>query len=172
MVIAKILFVCMANIVRSPAAENLFNHAVRQRGFGEDFVVDSAGTTPGFSGRRPHPVMTRIAASRGIENTGLSRTFTPRDFERFDMILVMDRWNYEDLAGMADHSEHRQKIHYLREFDTDHTGGDLEIEDPITGTPADFEAAFDVIRACVEGLLVYLLDEGNQPGVRSRKIEV
>ncbi len=85
------------------------------------------------------------------------------------MILVMDRWNYEDLANMADHTEHRQKIRYLREFNTDHDGRDLEIEDPITGTPADFETAFDMIQASVEGLLDYLLDEGNQPRARSLK---
>jgi len=156
----------MANIVRSPAAEKLFVHGLRQRGVVDEFIVDSAGTTPGFAGRQPHPVMTRIAASRGIDNTGVSRTITLQDFERFDMILVMDCWNYEDLMELASRDEHRRKIHYLREFDPGHNA-DLEIEDPITGTPADFETAFNVIQASVEGLLDTLLEEGHRPEYRN-----
>ncbi|MBN1264798.1 MAG: low molecular weight phosphotyrosine protein phosphatase [Anaerolineales bacterium] len=150
-----ILFVCMANIVRSPVAENLCKHAVTMHELEKEFVIDSAGTTPGFAGQPPHPVMTRVAAAAGVVNAGLSRTLTRQDLEEFDLILVMDSENYEDVLALTDREDQRKKIRYLRSFDSTHTG-ELDIKDPILGSAADFVEVFQIIQASINGLLDFL----------------
>jgi protein-tyrosine phosphatase len=150
-----ILFVCMANIVRSPAAESLCKHALAEQGLEDGYIIDSAGSTPGFAGQLPHPIMTRLAASIGVVNEGISRTLTRQDLEDFDLILVMDKNNFEDTIALARGKDLRDKIHYLREFDPDNPDN-LDISDPIMGTAADFAETFQIIHASVNGLVDYL----------------
>ena len=157
----RILFVCMANIVRSPMAENLFRHIISQRNIEHRFLVDSAGTAPGFSGRTPHPTMTRIAARSGVANTGISRTIESADLDRFDMILVMDSTNHADVSGMAVDDQQRERIYYLGEFHP-HADSSFDIDDPIMGTTADFEDTYILIEECVIGLINHLQQHPHQ----------
>lgn len=86
----KILFVCLGNICRSPAAEGVFKHMLRQRGITGRFEVDSAGTYSGHAGELPDPRMRSHAARRGYLLEHRSRPVRPDDFEKFDLILGMD----------------------------------------------------------------------------------
>ena len=97
----QLLFVCLGNICRSPSAENIMNHLIRQRGLQDKITCDSAGTASYHVGSAPDRRMAAAAAQRGIKLVGQARQFQPADFEQFDLILAMDQANYEDhFAGL------------------------------------------------------------------------
>lgn len=85
----RILFVCLGNICRSPAAEEIFRTQVARRGLTDQITTDSAGTYSGHAGELADPRMRRAAAARGYELTHHSRPIRPADFEQFDRIIVM-----------------------------------------------------------------------------------
>ena len=92
----RILFVCLGNICRSPAAEGILRDLLIRRGLTDQIEVDSAGTYAGHTGELADPRMRRAASARGIELTHRARQIREADFERFDRIIVMDDYNYED----------------------------------------------------------------------------
>ena len=92
----RILFVCLGNICRSPAAEGIMRHLVEERGLTDLFVIDSAGTYGGHAGDLPDPRMRSHAARRGYSLEHRSRKITGEDFDRFDLIIGMDDMNVEN----------------------------------------------------------------------------
>ncbi len=105
-----ILFVCLGNICRSPAAEGIFRSMVEREGLEESFVIDSAGTYGGHAGEPSDYRMREAAHSRGYNLTHRSRQITEEDFYRFDRIIVMDDSNYRDVERIAPDRESRDKI--------------------------------------------------------------
>ena len=91
----RILFVCLGNICRSPAAEEIFRTAIAREALTDRIETDSAGTYSGHVGDLPDPRMRRAAARRGYNLTHRARPLREADFERFDRIVVMDDNNYE-----------------------------------------------------------------------------
>src|SRR5687767_15869919 len=89
----RVLFVCLGNICRSPAAEAAFLHLVTEAGRDREFVVDSAGTGGWHVGERADARMRQAAVRRGIEIRSIARQVTRTDFEDFDWILAMDASN-------------------------------------------------------------------------------
>lgn len=114
--ITHILFVCLGNICRSPAAEAMLRLLVEREGLSDGVEIDSAGTYGGHSGERSDPRMRRAAAARGIEMTHRARQVREEDFERFDRIIAMDDNNYEALFRLAPDRAAGQKIYRFREF--------------------------------------------------------
>ena len=112
----RILFVCLGNICRSPAAEAMMQMLVERDGLADMVVLDSAGTYGGHSGERSDARMRRAAAARGIDITHRARQVREEDFERFDMIIAMDDNNYEALFCLAPDRAAQQKIYRFREF--------------------------------------------------------
>ncbi len=112
----RILFVCLGNICRSPAAEGILRDLVIRRGLTEQIEIDSAGTYAGHTGELADPRMRRAASARGIELTHRARQIREVDFERFDRIIVMDDYNYEDVHRLAPSRELAMKIYRMREF--------------------------------------------------------
>ena len=112
----RILFVCLGNICRSPAAEAVLRLLVEREGLSDGVEIDSAGTYGGHSGERSDPRMRRAAAARGIEMTHRARQVREEDFERFDRIIAMDDNNYEALFRLAPDRAAGQKIYRFREF--------------------------------------------------------
>lgn len=112
----RILFVCLGNICRSPAAEAMLRLLVDREGLSDGVEIDSAGTYGGHSGERSDPRMRRAAAARGIEMTHRARQVREEDFERFDRIIAMDDNNYEALFRLAPDRAAGQKIYRFREF--------------------------------------------------------
>ena len=93
----KVLFVCLGNICRSPAAHGIFEHIVAQNGMSESIEIDSAGTYNGHQGELPDRRMRTAAAPRGYSLTHRSRPVNTMDFLDFDLIVAMDDNNYENL---------------------------------------------------------------------------
>lgn len=97
----KVLFVCLGNICRSPAAEGMMRRLVERKGLANRFELDSAGFYGGHAGDLPDRRMRVHARQRGLELTHISRQITRADFDRFDWIVAMDDANYDDLRRLA-----------------------------------------------------------------------
>ncbi len=96
----KILFVCLGNICRSPAAEAICKQKIKDRDLENFFVVDSAGTGGWHVGNLADPRMRETASSRGIDLTSRSRQIEENDLYKFDQILVMDKDNLKAVKSL------------------------------------------------------------------------
>ena len=112
----KVLFVCLGNICRSPAAQGIFEHYVRENGMTDKIEADSAGTYSGHRGELPDRRMRNAAIYRGFALTNKARPVSGLDFLDFDIIIAMDDQNYEDLMHLAPSVEATHKIHRMAEF--------------------------------------------------------
>ena len=112
----KVLFVCLGNICRSPAAQGIFEHIVKENGMQEKIEVDSAGTYSGHRGEMPDRRMRTAALYRGFALTHKARPVSGLDLMDFDLIIAMDDQNYEDLMHLAPSVEATHKIRRMSEF--------------------------------------------------------
>lgn len=149
----RVLFVCLGNICRSPAAEAVFLALAAEAGAAGNFDVDSAGTGAWHVGERADSRMRRAARRRGIEITSIARQVTRDDFDQFDVIVAMDGSNVEALERLAP-PHHRSKIVRLRDFDPDAPGED--VPDPYYGNADHFDEVLDIVTRAGKGLLAHL----------------
>ena len=112
----RVLFVCLGNICRSPAAQGVFEHIVRENGMSDRIEADSAGTYGGHRGELPDRRMRTAAMYRGFSLTHRSRQVSGLDFLDFDLIVAMDDQNYEDLMHLAPSVEATHKVKRMAEF--------------------------------------------------------
>ena len=112
----KVLFVCLGNICRSPAAHGIFEHIVRANGMQDKIEVDSAGTYSGHRGEMPDRRMRTAALYRGFALTHKARPVSGLDFLDFDLIVAMDDQNYEDLMHLAPSVEAIHKIRKMASY--------------------------------------------------------
>jgi protein-tyrosine phosphatase len=153
----RILFVCLGNICRSPMAEGVFRRVVAEEGLDEHFVIDSAGLGDWHIGQAPDHRAQKAARSRGIDISEQSaRQIVDEDFDRFDLLLVMDGSNYDELKARAPH-EARAKIRPFLDF-APHAGT-KDVPDPFFGGADGFDHALDLIEAAAHGLLASLMDK-------------
>ena len=153
----RILFVCMGNICRSPTAEGVFRRLVEERAPQSGLEIDSAGTHNYHVGDPPDARAIAAAARRGIDLHRLrARQVQAADFERFDLIVAMDRLNRETLLASCP-EPYRSRIRLFMEF-----AGDSDIEDvpdPYYGGPLGFEQVLDLAEEAAAGLLDELLQQ-------------
>ena len=147
----RLLFICLGNICRSPAAEGIMKNIVHQAGTDDLFYIDSAGIGDWHVGQLPDIRMHRNGAMRGYEFNSHARQFNHEDFKHFDYILVMDHDNYRMVDAMTTNKEDKQKVHLLTEFLTEHYGTTM-VPDPYYGEDADFNYALDLIEDACRGL--------------------
>jgi protein-tyrosine phosphatase len=149
-----VLFVCMGNICRSPTAEGVFRHRLRERAPDLKVFVDSAGTHAYHVGNAPDPRACRAAERRGVDLRGQrARKVQPEDFERFELVLAMDRQNHAELLAICP-PEYRDRVRLFLEF-APHLGRD-EVPDPYYGGVNGFELVLDLVEEAAEGLIEYL----------------
>ncbi|HIY47831.1 MAG TPA: low molecular weight phosphotyrosine protein phosphatase [Candidatus Alistipes faecigallinarum] len=148
----KILFVCLGNICRSPAAEGILRAMAARRGVADRIEIDSAGTYGGHAGQLPDTRMRRAAAQRGYELTHRARQVREEDFERFDRIIVMDDMNYETLHRLAPSRAAAQRIFRMTEFCRRHPGHSY-VPDPYYEGHEGFERVLDLLEDGCEGIL-------------------
>lgn len=140
----RILFVCLGNICRSPAAEAMMQMLVDRAGLQNEIFLDSAGTYGGHAGERADLRMRSAALARGIDITHRSRQVREQDFERFDMVIAMDDNNYEALFRLAPSREAQFKIYRFREFLRHHPDWSY-IPDPYYEGHEGFELVLDLL---------------------------
>ena len=144
----SILFVCLGNICRSPAAQGVMEHIVSERGISDRVVIDSAGTSSYHEGDLPDHRMRMHARFRGIDLTHRSRPVKSSDFERFDLIVAMDDSNYDHLREMSPTVEEMEKVVRIASFFRQYTTWDC-IPDPYYGGSEGFENVLDLLNdAC------------------------
>lgn len=148
----RLLFICLGNICRSPAAEGVMQHLVEHAERAEEFVIDSAGIGNWHVGELPDYRMRNRGARRGYRFDSRARQFTPDDFDRFDLILVMDRQNLRDVLRQQRTEDDALKVKMLTDF-TVRFRGTTAVPDPYYGTDADFDHALDLIEDACAGLL-------------------
>lgn len=145
----RVLFVCLGNICRSPAAEGVFKTLVERAGKTSEFVIDSAGTSGYHQGELPDARMRSHAQRRGYNLTSLSRQIKYEDFDKFDYIIAMDDSNYDNLCKLAPDMEGREKIHRMAEYFTQF--GNDHVPDPYYGGSSGFELVLDLLEdGCAE----------------------
>jgi protein-tyrosine phosphatase len=153
--VRSILFVCTANICRSPTAEGVLRRLIAQSGHGDAFEVASAGTHDYHVGKPPFPAAVEIAKRRGYDITGcVSRRITSNDFDHYDAILAMDKSNLASLRTIAP-TRSKQKIELLLEYGDKYYG--KEVPDPYGGKEEDFGLALEMIEDGCRGLAQLLL---------------
>jgi protein-tyrosine phosphatase len=158
----RILFVCHGNICRSPLAEGVFRRLVQDAGVGEQFEIDSAGTSGYHEGEAPDPRTCAEATKRGVVLEHSARSVQPRDFDRFDYMLVMDGDNLAALER-AQTPGARASIRLLRSFDP---GADpaAEVPDPYYGGVSGFADVHDMVERACRGLLDALTSASSREG--------
>ena len=144
--IRSVLFVCLGNICRSPAAEGIFRDMVAAKGL--DIRVDSAGTSDWHVGDPPYGPMQAAAKARGTDLSALrGRQVTAEDFRRFDLIVAMDTDNRANLLRLR--PDEGAPVRLLLDFAPE-TATEA-VPDPYY--TRDFEGALDLIEAGCRGLV-------------------
>ena len=143
----RILFVCLGNICRSPAAEGVLQHLAKEL----DFHVESCGLGDWHEGQLPDPRMRAAALERGIPLTSRAQAIHPDHFDRFDLILAADHSVVHELQKHASKPEQKAKIHLMTKFSPIYK--DQEVPDPFYENQAAFELVMDMVQDCCEGLI-------------------
>ena len=149
----KLLFVCLGNICRSPAAEGVFLHLIEEQGLSDHFVVDSAGTGSWHVGNKADPRMRAAAERRGIHLPSRARQIELDDFSRFDLVLTMDSDNLRNVQSLAKEASNnvtatiRPMLSYARSTELS------DVPDPYYGGEQGFEHVLDLLEDACSGLI-------------------
>lgn len=147
----KVLFVCLGNICRSPAAEGLMDAVVAEHDDGANWVIDSAGTGDYHVGDLPDNRMRIHARRRGYELTHRCRQISESDFDRFDLIIGMDESNLRNLRRLAPTVEAERKIMPMAAFFDVATRYDY-VPDPYYEGAEGFELVLDLLQSATDKL--------------------
>lgn len=147
----RIVFVCLGNICRSPTAEGIFIHKVRERALTLFFYIDSAGTAAYHVGEPANSKSQQTANKYGVHLPSRARQFEYGDFEDFDLILAMDSSNNNNLHQLDRKNRFSDKIQMMRTFDS--TPGDGDVPDPYYGGMQGFDTVFQILDRSCEQLL-------------------
>ena len=153
--VKKILFVCLGNICRSPAAEGIFKKKIKDRELENLFIVDSAGTGGWHVGNLADRRMREAALSRGIELTSRSRQIDDNDLYEFDYILVMDKDNLNAVKSLVKddmNSKIKLILNYSKKSKLE------EVPDPYYGGLNGFEKVLDLLNDAIDELINSLMD--------------
>lgn len=152
----RILFVCLGNICRSPAAENILRHLTHELDCAEQFEIDSAGTAGWHTGKSPDSRMSATLVERNIAVTGAARQFSTDDFDTFDLILTMDDDNYAGVTFEDKKGQFSDKVKKFTSFCTEHQHA--QVPDPYYGGQEGFELVANMLEdGCREIIRQYAI---------------
>ncbi len=154
---AKVIFVCLGNICRSPLAEGVFERYCKENGV-TSIRCDSAGTAGYHIGSIPDKRTIEVAQENGIQLRHIGRKLEKEDFEDFDYIIAMDAHNYRDIQALKRISLSKGEAELLMFRDFDPVGkGD--VPDPYHGTYEDFRSVYEICQRSCQNLLDYILNK-------------
>lgn len=150
----KILFVCLGNICRSPLAEGIFKHLSKNN----EHEADSCGTGNWHVGNLPDYRMRETAEKHNLKLESKARQIEFNDFNKFDLIIAMDRENKNNLMNLAKSDEHKQKIKLMRDFENASltSTSNPDVPDPYYGGSDGFEYVFNLIYKCTKNLISHI----------------
>lgn len=155
----KLLFICLGNICRSPAANAIMQQIVDKAGLTDKFVIDSAGIGPWHVGQLPDKRMRQHGAKRGYRIDHIARQFdAKRDFDNFDYIVIMDDENYKNIRRQAHNDDERKKVIRMADYFVKYKGK-TSVPDPYYGGDAEFELALDLIEDGCNGILNTIINK-------------
>lgn len=146
----KVLFVCLGNICRSPLAEAIFKHKLKERGLENQIEADSCGTSNYHIGDNPDPRTIANAKKNGVTIDHCGRQLSVNDLEDFDYILAMDSSNFSNIHRILRDEKHKPKIQMMRDYDPQGKG---DVPDPYYGGEKGFQEVFDILDRTMEGFL-------------------
>jgi protein-tyrosine phosphatase len=148
----KLLFVCLGNICRSPAAENIMNSLIEAAELTSKIQCDSAGTSSYHIGSSPDRRMAACLKQRHLPAIGNARQFERSDFEEFDLILAMDKDNYRQILSLDRRGRYGDKVKLMGSYARYHQL--QEVPDPYYGGQDGFDRVIDLLLdACTELLI-------------------
>ena len=152
----SVLFVCLGNICRSPAAEAIFQNLINDKGIENQFIVDSAGTGSWHVGKQADSRMRFAAKHRNINITSSARQIREDDFRKFEYILVMDNSNFNNIIDFKNRVKGSDfaKILKMQEFSS--IFNDKEVPDPYFGGDAGFDHVLDILEDSVSCFLEHI----------------
>ena len=156
----SILFVCLGNICRSPAAQAVMQRLVDERGLTDRFYIDSAGIGAWHIGDLPDKRMRVHARPRGYELTHRARQVQSGDFEDFDLIVGMDAGNVDDLRYKAATIEQQDKVVMMGEYIRQYPNYDY-VPDPYYEGSEGFELVLDLLEDACDNLLNRIIKHNN-----------
>lgn len=156
--VKRILFVCLGNICRSPLAEELFRDKVKRAGLLDEFEIDSCGTESYHIGELADPRTREVGKENGINVQHHSRQIVPHDFQKYDILLAMDKLILEEMRQFAPLHQLMDKVFLMRQFDTK-APSTQRVPDPYMGSLKDFRDVYRILDRCTDGLLNYCMQK-------------
>jgi protein-tyrosine phosphatase len=150
----KVLFVCLGNICRSPLAEAIFKHKVKERGVESQIFADSCGTSNYHIGDNPDPRTIANAKKNGVTIDHCGRQLTAEDIRDFDYVLAMDASNFTNIQRLLKDDKHKPKIQMMRDYDPKGKG---DVPDPYYGGEKNFQEVFEILDRTLERFLDKIL---------------
>lgn len=157
----RLLFVCLGNICRSPAAEGIMQQLVDDRGLSDRFHIESAAIGPWHIGDLPDSRMRRCGNKHGYNFNSRAQQLDSSYFDRFDLIIGMDHENIRAITAKARNEEDRKKIRLMADY-LRHHPSQPTIPDPYYGVERDFELVIELLEDACEGLLDSLIRKTNR----------
>lgn len=154
----RILFVCLGNICRSPAAEGMMQHICNDMSPAQRPELDSAGFYGGHAGELPDRRMRMVASRRGLVLTHRSRKIHESDFDYFDLLLGMDDSNISDLHDLAPTPEAECKIARMSDFAVNYQYADC-VPDPYYDGLDGFENVLNLLEDATTTLRKLIISE-------------
>lgn len=152
----KILFVCLGNICRSPAADGIFSALVERSGLAGSLVCDSCGTGDWHIGDLPDARMRAAGMRRGYHFTHRARRLTDSDYRDFDLILAMDSQNRSDILARAPGGFDVSKVKQFTDFCSGKFAEFPEVPDPYWSGDEGFDSVLDILENGCENLIRHL----------------
>lgn len=148
----RVLFICLGNICRSPIAEGIFNSLIIENNLQGELETDSAGTASYHIDEKPDYRSVKVLQKYDMDTKHIGRRIGSDDFEKFDLILVMDSNNYRSVQHLNTNPEYQAKIQYLTDYQTEGTKMDM-VPDPYYGGMSEFEDVFNLCLSCCKNVI-------------------
>ena len=149
----SVLFVCLGNICRSPAAEAIFLNLLEKKGLSHCFNVDSAGTGSWHIGKKADSRMRIAAEKRDINILSRARKITGKDFEKFHYILAMDDSNFVNILDLKNRTSSTDFALIKKIQDFRSVFNEQEVPDPYFGGDEGFDYVLDILEDSVNSFL-------------------